>query len=463
MSSNGNMNRAFSQYIKRKSAPVEWSTNIKSGDVINCFTLGDEKINPMTIMCGELFAHFPQTHSNNSNDNSPVEDKTKYNFVQNLFNKQLYAEYLCAVASVKGFSTARYLSEFQLWDYTHKVIKALQIYYSIDAVLTVAENPDLCNQGIDHLRTRLSPGILMEFAKLERELCKQVIHPSLVQYIRFMYQNFSFSDVIDSPIIRLSWDKLFYESDDGSIVDNSLESGIISSTADSLFDDTDTLAIMRACFPNYVIGDPPPSFNCVLVSQQFNTFWNNSPIAYNQWDMKGMTDKYKFTNTVTSVEDVIDYYSLVDEVDGSIYALTSYQINDKFEPGIWVPTRRGIGQSKDSHLSILRFCNGKFAANMPTSLASAVGIRKIPVMTNPTNGESSLEVRTYPIVGGRKLLTSSVLATQACCYETIQKILSVDELPGFQVNIPEDLPSKRKSRKKRSKSKGKDKSVEETE
>lgn len=294
-------------------------SGIISGTLVNPIQRTTQYYSPLYIQCGQLFSNIAD------------QDDSVFS---SMINQELYFKYRIIVQSSITNSFTRYFTEESFYSYVGLISYALQVYYMIDSILAYTSHNANTNIGMTRLRMAISPDILNSHIKLKEYLEGVPIPPNLLEYIRYLYQNFSFNDVNGSSIIRLSLGDSLCTSEYSSEL--GLNSETYSQIFESLISSSDTISIMRRIRENWVRTLPPSSYES-FYDPQFSTFWHNSNISYEDYGSKAV----KYTINTSNFSDQL-YYGIFDNrLDGLIYASCSVNTvqNDKNvqQMGLWLP------------------------------------------------------------------------------------------------------------------------------
>jgi len=292
------------------------NSGIDSGVVVNPLQQTTDFYSPLYIQCGRLF----------SDGTSQKESD-----LSSLMNNQLFYQYQIIVTSEINYSLAKELTQEKFYDYVRKISYALQLYYMIDSILAYTTHSPNHNMAMTTVRASISSDVSNGHIKLKELLESTPIPPRLLEYIRYMYQNYSFYSVSGSSIIRLSLDDSLCtgEYEGGLGINNDTYFNVIN----SLISCSNISAILRRIRPNWQVKMPPSSYEA-LFDPQFSTFWHNSNIAYQDFGSKIS----KYTISVKGNTESIYYGIFDDRLDGVIYA--SCSIQDAFniiQKGLWCP------------------------------------------------------------------------------------------------------------------------------
>jgi hypothetical protein len=356
---------SYFQLKGRTSIPVEWSSGIHSGLLYNNRQAGCDTFSPTYIAHGQMFP---------GNKNG----QTLESFVAGFIDNEVFQLYKDTVASNNTIAATRNFKMKEFLGYVHTVIHCVQVYYSIDSILTLHTNEELENSGISILRERVTAESASEFSRLEFELRKHSLPPRVASYIRFMYQGFTASSEANSPIFKLSYKNIWLEGEDDSCVEGSIESGIITKAIQSLQDPkfSDIRTIYRQVIPQHNLK-LEPSVNVPIESLDYLTMWHNMTVWYCNPSMAeqiGIT-----TCNVVDSTTKFHYFTLKDDLDASFLALKTVFKSQQYSCGLWKPNGSLHNPSPTNYVTVSRLKDSSYTNSMNDELTSACGICQIPV------------------------------------------------------------------------------------
>jgi hypothetical protein len=342
--------------------PVEWSTGLPSGLLYNPVQPGKSGFSPLYLSHGKLF---PGT-----------EGTTHSTFVEGILDNEIFQKYKEEVAKNNTITSARFFKKEDFIQYLRLISKCLQVYYSVDSVLTLYSNKELVNTGIDSMRLRIDEHAASTFMQLKFELEKHFAPPRLVEFIRAAYQGYTTSLEKNAPIIKLSYMTLWQQAEDDACIEGSIESNIMDDLVVELNSTkfSDLRTIYSEALPDHKI-DLKASFNTPIISHNFTTMWHNQSVNY--YALNG-EDKFHNTNNITD-ESSFNYYTNQDDLDASWFAMKTVYNNGKQTAGLWRPITYTHNSSPTNYLSVSRLEDLTFRNNMTDQLTSACGIAKIPI------------------------------------------------------------------------------------
>lgn len=310
-------------------------SGIDSGTINNPLQKTTEYFTPLFIQCGQLFPD--------------IKEQSDSTYAA-LASRDLFYKYLILVQSEVNFSMARNFTQDSFYLYITKISKALQLYYMIDSILAYTTYSPNNNLGMTRLRMAITPDVANSHIKLREFLQTTPIPPNLLNFVRHMYQNYSFSDVIGSPVIRLSYqDALCTSEYKESLGITSID---YRKVLDELIDCATTSSILKKIRPNWVVTMPPSSYEA-MYDPQFSIFWHNSNIAYEDYGSKAI----KYTIEAKSRFEPLYYGIFGNRLDGLIYASCSVLTENSVEEmGLWSPFK-SFEDRNSINSSILHFSN----------------------------------------------------------------------------------------------------------
>lgn len=313
-------------------------TGIDSGTLINPLQPTTKYFTPLFIQCGEFMSTL---------------DIQKDSTLANLLNVDLFYKYLVIVQSEVNFGLSRNFTQDNFYMYISTLSEAIQLYYMIDSILAYTSHTPNNNLAMTRLRMAITPEISNSHTKLREILESTPIPPRLLEYIRYMYQNYSFNNVEGSSIIRLSFkDSLCTSEYDGGL---GINESTYFSIINRLIDLATVSSIINKIRPSWKTRMLPSSYEA-LYDPQFSTFWHNSNIAFEDYGSKVV----KHTISVEHSYDMI-YYGIFDNrLDGIIYASCSVtDQNGVIEKGMWKPFSE-FDSRNSINSSLLHYSNDSY-------------------------------------------------------------------------------------------------------
>lgn len=295
-----------------KTALLSFSSNIKSGTLVNPFQVSDSKESCSLYTLGGSFF--------------PVTDTSFYNLIIG----DIYHRYITKLQSEINYKIDSVITPKGFYGYFVCIVDALQLYYSVDSILAYTSVPTNSNNGMMHLRRSLSAEVLSKQEELKRLLLNVAIPPNLLVFINYMYQNFRFEDLKDSAIFRLEFRSIFH-----STSNYKLSPDYYDVIIDEVRNRHTITSVLLKGFPSYRVSELIASSSEPILDPNFKTFWYNSNSTYINKDSEIVY------NRIIETSDQSFYYGSLcnDDVDGIFYACSS-PFNRKTgacEPGIWSP------------------------------------------------------------------------------------------------------------------------------
>lgn len=232
----------------------------------------------------------------------------------------------------------RYFNSNDYANYILSITEALQVYYCIDSVLSYGSNisRDNINVGLEYLRSQFSSEAIVEFNLLRETICTCVCPPNLLNYIRFMCQNFRTSEAPHSPIIKLNIGGMF---DSEWINPSDKITTMIRNCRSNIILNNKMISYLYQAFPEWLIGEPPQSANVACFNINFMTFWHNQNCCYLSTSPTNKGN-FEYSIEVANMDAYTDYQIIQrdTEVDGLMFVSQTYNIpsdNKKLLTSYW--------------------------------------------------------------------------------------------------------------------------------
>lgn len=219
--------------------------------------------------------------------------------------------------------------------------KALSLYFTIDSILEVHDNPNVQNKGNTTLRLTISADILNLQSELKQRLEFMSIPPNLVKQIHWLYQAYKFSALPGSPIYRFTFGGLFVNFNPDTGLDGVISVDVYRDCFEQLDTISSTLSMLSRMKPEWQIKSLPKSNGTPVEDKQWQTLWVNQGVSGSE--VADNTDQRIVLPSVDNEDINIPYLLLTNDLDGGIYALSSIHINqtanvyDLFFPGFFGP------------------------------------------------------------------------------------------------------------------------------
>lgn len=412
---------------ERRAVSVNWNSGIKSGLVVNPLQEASSVFTPLFVLNGQFFPKLKESADSNMDFNysdAVLKDFVFADYLQTLFDQHYKAG---QSTSIRKFTS-----------YFDTIIEGLQLYYMIDSIITYCSVNKNQNVGMMQLRRNISVDIIYYHEQLGERLSAMFIPNNLLLYIRYMYQNFSFGNTIDAPIVRLGFRN--YLQDQNSGVSNyELTPSVYLNVLRRLqqgFDLSSSLLKWKRDNASEALSTHLPASSAeIYYDPQFCTFWHNCNIAYRQGT------EVKYTRAVVDESTNLYYGSYAEEVDGSIFAscsITLISVEDdetlssdgeyfkservlKQETGIWEPhSDFGQGTANSECSSLCVYYNGRITALTTVGHRIASQNYSAPVFQNgnwtEVDGSSA---------GAKHILQHTIKGTQSAVGETINLLFRV--------------------------------------
>jgi hypothetical protein len=310
--------RGFTVPESRGVSSLTFTTDISPGFVINGYESSINGYSTCFLQCGSFF------------------DTITENMFQTQLDDVLFSEYLFEIQKRVRYNIDKKLTKFNFYRYFSNVSNALQLFYMVDSIIAHSQSTNIRhkNRGLQYLRSTFDADLLSCHQRLNEVLTTVPVPPNLLNFIRYLMQNFTFTEGEGYPIYRLAFRQTLH---------NSCKSGSLSPQyydviINELISDTTTIGILNAAFPKeFKFDDLPPSQDVPIYDKNFITFWSNNDITY-------LVDKAKelsHTRYVADESQNYKYFVFNSDVDGIFYgSSTIYNVNSqRSETGIWSPIR----------------------------------------------------------------------------------------------------------------------------
>jgi hypothetical protein len=312
---------SFQTPEERGVSSISFSSGINPGFVINGYESSAFDFSTCFIQCGGFF------------------DTIHESMYKTQLDEILFVDYLFEVQKRVKYNINKKFTEENFYKYFTHVSNALQLYYMTDSIIahTQSRNIRHKNRGLMYLRSTFDAEILSSQQQLGEILKTVPIPPNLLNFIRYMYQNFTFSELPGHPIYRLGFRQTLHSTCKFGSISSQYYRVII----DELISDTVTIGILNSAFQDeFKFSTLPPSNDIPMYDKNFMSFWHNNDITYLSNKDKNMTH----TRFVKDEDQDYKYLVFDDDMDGIFYA-SSTIFNEKTnnsETGIWSPLRDAV-------------------------------------------------------------------------------------------------------------------------
>lgn len=342
---------------------ITFSSGLESGLFVNAKEHTTSEYSSLFIMGG----HF-----------MPNYNSEMHSIAAEVVGGDIFWDYLTQAEKKINRVISPHFTKSDLDDYIYHVCKGLQVYYMVDSILTYDSEFQNKNTGMAYLRAKMNNKVIDGHLRLKKTLERQAIPPNLLNFIRYMMQNFAFGEAEHSAIYRLSYSD--YLSDSGSNGSAFLAGLAHDSVIEQINASQQANSYLVRAFPEWEVVSMPASTTQVLVDPGFRTFWHNSAIGF-----MGSSLEVEYSRTVNT-EDQKTYYGMAyDNVDGLIYACSSIYVDDattpRIETGLWQPWKpsNAITETKD-RVGLWHYADSRGIVPIDNrSLAVQSGIHAVPI------------------------------------------------------------------------------------
>jgi hypothetical protein len=258
------------------------------------------------------------------------------------------------------------------YNYISSVVAALQLYYFVDAILAYCASSEIRypNPGLQKIRSSFTAEILSQHTLLGETLSSFPVPRNVLEMIRYFYQNFTFTDDVNSPICRLSFRTIMYDG-----LTSSLSPEYYNVILDDLLKENVRVpGILRKAFPSMIINELPPSSAVPIHDKNFLTFWSNNTVTFYNEE----AGKLEHTRHVENTNTDFNYFSYIgDNIDGLYSSLIAIYVDESksIEAGLWSPlndTSKFKNMNKMCQSSLL--CYSEDEANNGFTSPKSIGV-----------------------------------------------------------------------------------------
>jgi len=323
-------NYGFRVPIERSTNNLTFSSGIRSGLVINPFEQVNQYYSDLFICSGSFFSKSVST-----------------SIAHQLLDKLLFRDILFQCQTAIRYNVDKDISMNSFYNYISSIVSALQLYYFVDSILAYCASSEIKypNPGLQRIRSTFNAEILSQHALLGETLSSFPVPKNILEMIRYFYQNFTFTDDVNSPICRLSFRTIMYEG-----LTSSLTPEYYDVILDELLKENVRVpGILRKTFPSMIINELPPSSAVPIHDKNFLTFWTNNTVTYYNEETSELGHTRHVENTGTD----FNYFSYIgDDIDGLYSSLIAMFVDKSksIEVGLWSPLN---DTSKFKHMNSL--------------------------------------------------------------------------------------------------------------
>lgn len=420
--SSGNPNNYLGPFpgtLETLNAPIEWSSGINSGVIVNPNQGYHNHWSPMFITCGSFFP-----------DLELMPADLKDSFFTSILNADVFYDYLRAAENSINRELSSQFAKADFVNYILVTLRAIQIYYCIDSILAYSSDTSNYNPAMDALRNRITPVTISGHLRLKEKLERETMSGVAVNFIRFMYQNFALSEDKGAPIIRISFGELL--ADD--LVNDYLANGSQHTAVIDLMNEakyTKVSSYIRRSFPDWRIK-LLPSTSEVIYSDQFINFWHNHLNTCKQLSTSVNNPGELLFNMTADAHSQEKYYGIEgQELDGMIYACTSIfdtsQTPDhSIHCGLWMPITTHTSKQEINNTSVKFYHSNTFKGLDHFKLPVAALLHSAFAYDSV---EKSFEVRHYPLGNKRLAQVHTITNMKQAISESVRYLLKPSKLP----------------------------------
>jgi len=289
---------------------------------------------------------------------------------------------------------------------------ALQVYYSITALLVYGNTPMNKHDGLLWLRDQIPGSITDSYYQLRRMLMSTPIPRNLNDTIFWLSQVYLSGETPSASVILT--------------VPYGFPNGVptftneINSAVSGLLSYTDTYSLIGRAIPQWYATELKTGSPNFKYDGEYCTAWVNMPY----WVTS--TGTYVYNNlgpTITSSSSRIYYNSYVENLDGGVFALTSAwdSTNSIYSPSLLVPVRTQVSANNlTNRLSWAGRSVGMIASD--TNDSSAFG--RDDTYTNSFRFLTAANISVT--MGSQRVWGVNVATITNCCFQMMDWLMSWD-------------------------------------
>lgn len=307
-------------YDDTSSSPVNFSPNLQSEMYVNPKeTIGGKGLHKLHILAvNDFFHEFNLTKDTTTVNTAWLETRNQFrrlvNDIQRETNNSSYK-----IVTLKSFS-----------DYMNRLTRLLDLFYSVDSILSFKPEYESENSSLEALRYQLvanNPGIFEIQNLIRRALMNVAVPPNILEYYRWKNQAFRFSELGQSTSFKFTSGALFpdglqTQKADAVMTDTTLWNAYVKIEIENFFESNNIIAPVLKARPEWLMTDLPVSPNTTVYDIKAIDIFCNFPI--------------KQGNTIFPDPEVEtrEYMSVVNpsQQDGMIDAFVSFNEN---RSGFW--------------------------------------------------------------------------------------------------------------------------------
>lgn len=223
---------------------------------------------------------------------------------------------------------------------------ALQIYYTVESVLSYSDNYVSANVGMNHLSSMIRDNatLIHKHELLRERLATCFLPPKLVSFIKYNYDLYSWTNLPGASILKQNFGQMFgfkeawVTPDDSKPWTHTYGEGLYDSILNILSTDDylSTNSYLVKAFPDYEIKDPGTYSSVAKYDIGFLTYWTNSIQAV---QFNNDTGVFGFNLFQANENNQYRYFIYDNDLDGSVVASLSCYIGEDsfFNTGLIEP------------------------------------------------------------------------------------------------------------------------------
>jgi hypothetical protein len=257
----------------RYTTPFGIKSNVPDVTIINPAESTSDNFYHLFCLHGDLLT-LSETYSIDTPYDQIVNEVIYWQYFQEVVNKSNGNDYIDEYMFNKTF--------FRKW--LNAISNGLQLYYNVESIMAFNSTPTNENPALVYMQSSFNPGVRRKHRDLRDLLTRMSIPRNMEAFINYMYQNFSYCDDPQTPIIRLNWRGVLYPA-----AQIKTDPGLDDTLTEALFDkvmadlnDTEVRKIDSMIgITNKYSKDKGrfllPTSAKAVKDENFLTWWYNSP------------------------------------------------------------------------------------------------------------------------------------------------------------------------------------------
>lgn len=267
-----------------------------------------------------------------------ADDTTKTSPYDKIVKDIIYWNYYDEIvrkANGNDFIDTNQFSVTAFCKWINAISNALQLYYNVESILAFNSTPENENLGLIYLQNSFNSGVRRKHRDLRDILTRMSIPRNMETLINYLYQNFSYCEDPQTPIVRINWRGVLYPEDQinpsTALLDYKLSEELFDTVINELNNADvrmiDSMIGVTAKYSKdksrYLSGTSSKAVR----DRNFLTWWHNQPTIASA----------KRTPTAAATSTLIYYGKMNFPMDGMIYALGGIFVGTEVSPALYNP------------------------------------------------------------------------------------------------------------------------------